>query len=258
MTKKMEDRWHKLTSWEFAELKRCDVLYVTDEFVKRAEDWLRNTKLSCESKRLLWQLPIKSLVLDFSKGCLSGGPEFISISTNEKAKEFLIEWDTGGYRDFYIKRKWAYNPETDKLVHLHTNIKNDFPNHKEGLLVFNYAIFLFANKTMLEHQDEVSVEKVSKSHLRKTKSGKRKRVVRHFKCYSITGKRTPETKEKHEILCPAWSVRGHMRHYKSGKVVFINPYIKGKKRNESEFVPKEHKIFPTIKMEVESGKAEGL
>ena len=32
--------------------------------------------------------------------------------------------------------------------------------------------------------------------------------------------------------CPAWEVRGHYRHYKSGKVVFINPYTKGKLRNQ--------------------------
>ncbi len=28
--------------------------------------------------------------------------------------------------------------------------------------------------------------------------------------------------------CEAWSVRGHYRHYKSGKVVYIKPYVKGK------------------------------
>ena len=32
--------------------------------------------------------------------------------------------------------------------------------------------------------------------------------------------------------CPAWEVRGHYRHYKSGKVVFVNPYTKGKLRNQ--------------------------
>lgn len=37
----------------------------------------------------------------------------------------------------------------------------------------------------------------------------------------------------HKIIkCEAWGVRGHFRHYKSGKVIFIKPYKKGKKRNE--------------------------
>ena len=31
--------------------------------------------------------------------------------------------------------------------------------------------------------------------------------------------------------CPCWGVIGHMRHYKSGKEVWIKPYRKGKERN---------------------------
>lgn len=39
-------------------------------------------------------------------------------------------------------------------------------------------------------------------------------------------------REKHNITCECWGVRGHYRHYKSGKVVFIHEYEKGRKRNE--------------------------
>ena len=31
--------------------------------------------------------------------------------------------------------------------------------------------------------------------------------------------------------CPAWEVRGHYRHYKSGKVGYVKPYVKGKLRD---------------------------
>lgn len=252
------DRWKILNAWEFAELKKCDVLNVTNELVERVKDWVHNESISENSKRLKNLLSVKSLVLDYSGENFNGYPEFISVSADEKTKELLIAWDTSGYKEYYIKRKWSYNPEEDVLTHLYSNPESDDPEGEKDFFVACYSIFLFANKIMLEHEDEVSVEKVVKSHSRKTKSGKRKSVVRHFKCYSIKGKNRPETREEHKILCPAWSVRGHMRHYKSGKVVFINPYIKGKKRNETEFAPKEHKIFPTIKVEAGSGKTEGL
>ena len=36
---------------------------------------------------------------------------------------------------------------------------------------------------------------------------------------------------KHIIRCGKWPVRGHYRHYKSGKVVFIKQFEKGKNRN---------------------------
>ena len=42
---------------------------------------------------------------------------------------------------------------------------------------------------------------------------------------------------KHIINCPCWSVRGHYRHYKSGKVVFIKNYEKGKEKGKK--IPKE-------------------
>ena len=38
----------------------------------------------------------------------------------------------------------------------------------------------------------------------------------------------------HKIHCECWGVRGHYRHYKSGKVVFIESYQKGSKRNEKK------------------------
>ena len=43
--------------------------------------------------------------------------------------------------------------------------------------------------------------------------------------------------------CPAWGVQGHFRHYKSGKVIFIAPYTKGKYRNDSDaLIEKEYRF----------------
>lgn len=50
-----------------------------------------------------------------------------------------------------------------------------------------------------------------------------------------------ETKGR-EINCPCWSVRGHYRHYKSGKTVFIKSYLKGKKREAEEPKAKEYYV----------------
>jgi len=52
-------------------------------------------------------------------------------------------------------------------------------------------------------------------------------------------------KKKVIIICPAWGVRGHYRHYKNGKVVFISPYTKGKDRNN--YQPKEYGLFKPTK-----------
>lgn len=41
--------------------------------------------------------------------------------------------------------------------------------------------------------------------------------------------------------CPCWEVRGHYRHYKSGKVVFVPSYEKGKERGKVQ--PKENEYY---------------
>lgn len=43
--------------------------------------------------------------------------------------------------------------------------------------------------------------------------------------------------------CPAWGVRGHYRHLKNGKVVFVRPFVKGKERaSMSGYKEKEYVI----------------
>ena len=41
-------------------------------------------------------------------------------------------------------------------------------------------------------------------------------------------------KKSIKYRCECWGVRGHIRHYKNGKVVFIEPYKKGRKRDVLE------------------------
>ena len=44
----------------------------------------------------------------------------------------------------------------------------------------------------------------------------------------------------HKITCPCWEVRGHYRHYKSGKVVFVPAYRKGKQKDKVAPIPHEY------------------
>lgn len=73
------------------------------------------------------------------------------------------------------------------------------------------------------------------------------RSIHHFTelaclCNVNNGKdfaKTPEAVQERaarEITCPVWEVRGHMRHYKSGKAVYIAPYRKGKERGSASAV----------------------
>lgn len=55
-------------------------------------------------------------------------------------------------------------------------------------------------------------------------------------------------KKNHVVRCELWPVRGHWRHYKSGKTVFIEAFHKGKKRNDQEAIEALEKEY-RVKME---------
>lgn len=55
-------------------------------------------------------------------------------------------------------------------------------------------------------------------------------------------------KKNHVVRCELWPVRGHWRHYKSGKTVFVEAFHKGKKRNDKEAIDALEKEY-RIKME---------
>ena len=58
---------------------------------------------------------------------------------------------------------------------------------------------------------------------------------------------TLSTRKKGWTYSHSFEVHGHYRHYKDGKVIFINPYIKGK---DKEFKAQQFILTPEEKVEV--------
>lgn len=253
-------------AFDIAELGKCDVVIATKELLQEVEPCLNEVLENRRIFEFMKNSPMRKAVFDVTQiadelNIPYRFPQVFSIEEvrNEAAvmslknfngtqivkTTYFIYVDMAcGFKGFRIlKQNWD-DTDQDKTALTGAGL---------------FSLLLATNKIILEKDELIDVEKRVKSHKKKGKKGRAsRRVVREYKCYKIVGERRNQIKEKHKILCPAWSVRGHIRHYKSGKVVFINPYIKGKKRNEGEFPPKERKLFPTIKVEVESGKAEGL
>lgn len=59
------------------------------------------------------------------------------------------------------------------------------------------------------------------------------------------------TNSGRKYTCPKWSVRGHPRHYKNGKVTYINPYPKGKERNHPEVLVEREYRFVEEKLDTD-------
>lgn len=87
-------------------------------------------------------------------------------------------------------------------------------------------------------------EKVAKQGKRKNgKQKKGRNQVRLYKCYTLKKdwEQQPRLRKPVKFSCPAWTSRGHMRHCKSGKVIYVRPCIKGKEKDK--FVGKEYLLM---------------
>ena len=182
------------------------------------------------------------ILFDYGDGVLS-----ISERVNYVHTEF------GGYGpvvySVYVERK-RIDDKTEKFVitkehYLDEEVKKRFD---EVFSFINDAFWIIQGAFELYDNDVFDVEE--KKVVRK-KQGTKKRlkdktkksVVRLYKCYTLSKSWSGERKAgiKRKITCPCWGVRGHHRHYKSGKVIFVNAYRKGK--NRGKYQGKEYKFF---------------
>lgn len=116
---------------------------------------------------------------------------------------------------------------------------------------FHYAKleYILIQKALYE-RPEVFIETrkqavITPQPTKKKRKGKgRRRIVKAVKVLHISQDEFADyTKVHKEMTCPCWGVIGHWRNYKSGKKVWIQPYCKGKERNNpSAYSAKDYKL----------------
>ncbi|MBQ9251592.1 MAG: hypothetical protein IJ188_03030 [Clostridia bacterium] len=101
----------------------------------------------------------------------------------------------------------------------------------------------------LLHFGDVSMdveEKIAKEPTKEKGRGAKQKAppkVRLFKSYTLKKNWVSRVnRKKAEITCPAWGVRGHYRHYRNGKTVFVQAYVKG--RDRANYAGKEYELLP--------------
>ena len=106
--------------------------------------------------------------------------------------------------------------------------------------------FFIVNAFMLHFGDvtmEVETKQASAPSAQNTRKHKhRTNTVRLFKTYKLVKGWKSNARKKVEITCSAWGVRGHFRHYRNGKTIFIEPFVKGKERDQ--YKGKEYVLLP--------------
>ena len=159
--------------------------------------------------------------------------------------------------DFNVKRKpYAESDGKFELMYAPTKeLKEDdalmFPIADGNGSMQTYELICMAfdcvSAFMLNYKD-VATDVEEREYMpregeKKQSKHKGKNTVRLFKTYTLKkGWRGNVKRKKAEIHCLAWGVRGHFRHYKNGKTIFIESYVKGKDR--SKYEGKQYALFP--------------
>lgn len=139
----------------------------------------------------------------------------------EKPNGELVEKFVSGMLS--ITDKYSYSDE--RIVKNIVRIFNTEMHFVSG--VKQYIMNKSYERAIIQRESRTSKFSTSKNYNKKNRSSNNDvqfllsdiiEYVVHSNCHHI-------------ITCEAWNVRGHFRHYKNGKVVWIPSYEKGKKRN---------------------------
>lgn len=135
------------------------------------------------------------------------------------------------------------NDSMKRLIKARKKCSNQ-PEHNGFEDVYDEMTMVFANEIdtiqkyimyKLENREIIYKESTNEHKPRLTKKAIKAAESNEGKDITLDLERTIRYINKkglHKIHCECWPVRGHYRHYKSGKVIFIPSYKKGKKRNE--------------------------
>lgn len=146
------------------------------------------------------------------------------ISATEKTVERIISESSDV--DNFKSRLQQFN--VGDIKKLTTDLANGTTS--SIMAITNYFIYHRQDYDMLEERERKTIKKKGRY---KYASGKNAiKITKTYRLKKPVVEGDESKRIKREIKCESWGVRGHYRHYKNGKVVFVKPYVKGKKRGE--------------------------
>ncbi len=84
------------------------------------------------------------------------------------------------------------------------------------------------------NKERIEIEKTNRKY-KPINERKEYKPKTEYKLFEIIRKYQKHiNSNRHNITCDYWEVKGHFRHYKNGKVVYIKPFSKGKNKEKKE------------------------
>lgn len=208
------------------------VILSSEELIKiitSVQEALETNKIAIYELYNLNELPLPNVSVVL-------GRKTFNFATNKETKTITFE----NYLLNNMLYRVALRPKIDdegNMVDTAVDVKFISPVlHHKDLPYNEYANIFLAINYYIKHIPASYTENKKKVEetiaVGKGNNKKYKRVVHLERSFTFEKlDKMSKTHIKHIFSCLCWGVRGHVRHYKSGKVVFIQPFKKGKERN---------------------------
>lgn len=235
-----------------------DTVTLTEEQLAKIQSYIRDLDM---------QLNLKNIVLDKFAFRLIHKSGFADVYYYDKISDtemsIMIDSEDPEYAkriSYRVRCKEAFSTEKNE-PYLEVNLIDDSISKEDKAWAieksgnddfYGWPLFsFFGINTFLLHYKDVSMdvqERVCKSssgnHKTNTSNNKQDReLVRLFKSYTLKKDWQVTTERRKQVYhCLAWGVRGHERHLKDGRTIFVSPYVKGKERNK--YKSKDYILIP--------------
>lgn len=143
--------------------------------------------------------------------------------------------------------EWRSNLETGDIPELHVAGEGDKKVKMSMILAMDNTVakcvrkfrslMLFAAYYREEVERTKVVSRIEKPGKKRSNGKRGNRRMLTVRKYTVSEELLSELPRKYERHTDSWSVRGHYRTYKSGKTVWVRPFVKGnaEKRNDKEY-----------------------
>ena len=198
-----------------------------------------------ELERLLsWRDNNKDLVRNFNPSLTEGVIEYSNYYQQYfRDKALIVEHKVYMKGELTLHFKWHKLLKTVDLIYiLKEGFLNEYPKDeaiKDALTVYaSLMAYMEHYREDVKRVKRNTVTNVSKSNKKPKKNRKGKTKVKIGKHYSynitITKEQSVEKAKKKKRKSPkgSFTVRGHWRHYKSGKTIWIDSFPKGEGRKK--------------------------
>lgn len=132
-----------------------------------------------------------------------------------------------------------------KDIYKKLNKADDFQVEAELSLILWYCRYIMTAKRERIEKPKLTIDE---KEIKKAETKPRKYYDKKYfliediiEYVNKEGEKASPNKTGRTMMCDCWIVRGHYRHYKNGKTVFVKSYLKGKKRNSE--MPKAKKYY---------------